>query len=56
MTSVAEFINGDRSSNYPSGSDIVNDQLTLISKAFITPQKFESLSRRKLAKNDLVIT
>lgn len=66
---VAEFINGDRSSNYPSGEEVVDDgilfintknicngRLSLDHKAFITPEKFQSLSRGKLEKYDLLIT
>lgn len=66
---VAELINGDRSSNYPSGPDIVNDgvlfvstknivdsKLSLHTKAFITPDKFRSLTRGKLKRNDLIVT
>lgn len=69
MRSVAELINGDRSSNYPSGKDIVtegilflstknivNSRIVLSIKQFITQTKFESLSRGKLQRNDLVVT
>lgn len=66
---VAELINGDRSSNYPSGDEIKsegipflstknikNGQLDLGSCQYITPEKFASLSRGKLKRNDIVIT
>ncbi|WP_341489231.1 restriction endonuclease subunit S [Photobacterium damselae subsp. damselae] len=69
LKDIAELINGDRSKNYPSGSDIVNsgilflnsknivnNKLDLRFKSFITQEKFESLSRGKLERNDLVIT
>lgn len=69
LKDIAELINGDRSKNYPSGSDIVdsgvlflnsknivNNKLDLRFKNFITQEKFESLSRGKLERNDLVIT
>ena len=62
-------INGDRSSNYPSGKDIVaevvlflstknisNSRIVLSNKQFITKEKFESLSRGKLQRHDLVVT
>lgn len=69
MRSVAELINGDRSSNYPSGKDIVTDGVLFLSTKnisnsrivfpitqFITKEKFDSLSRGKLQKNDLLVT
>ena len=69
VSSVAELINGDRSSNYPSGIDIVGSgilfvstknivqsKLNLDTKAFITRENFISLSRGKLRRNDLIIT
>ena len=69
LKDIAELINGDRSKNYPSGSDIVdsgvlflnsknivNNKLDLRFKNFITQEKFASLSRGKLERNDLVIT
>ncbi|WP_186350626.1 restriction endonuclease subunit S [Pseudomonas lundensis] len=65
----AEFENGDRSSNYPSKGDIVSGgvlflstknitdhRLDLRNTQFITEKKFESLSRGKIRKGDLVIT
>jgi type I restriction enzyme S subunit len=69
LSTVAELINGDRSSNYPSGDDLVdsgvlflgtkniNDgEIDLAECNFITEAKFRSLSRGKLKKHDLVIT
>lgn len=69
LAEIAELINGDRSSNYPSGDDIkdsgvlflnttnIQDGELNFSKAqFITPEKFASLSRGKLVRGDLVIT
>jgi|TARA_B100001059_G_scaffold204523_1_gene213872 type I restriction enzyme S subunit len=69
LSDVAELINGDRSSNYPSGEDIVEEGILFLStknivenkidlsqKSFITKEKFNSLGRGKLLKNDLIIT
>ena len=69
LIEVADFENGDRSSNYPSGPDlvddgilflstknIVNNRLDLDSNAFITQEKFESLSRGKASVGDVLIT
>lgn len=69
LADVAELINGDRSSNYPSGDDIKdkgvlflnttnikNGNLDLSKSQFITEEKFRSLSRGKLRRDDLVIT
>ncbi len=69
LANLAELINGDRSSNYPSGADITdvgipflsttnirNGELDLTSCNFITKQKFAALSRGKLARNDIIIT
>ena len=69
LKSVAELINGDRSRNYPSGNDIVGKGIIFLSTKnidgsrlvfdtteFITPEKFSTLSRGKLQRNDLVIT
>jgi type I restriction enzyme S subunit len=66
---VAELINGDRSSNYPSGDDIVDkgilflntkniieNKINLNQRSYITQDKFASLSRGKLQKKDLIIT
>jgi len=69
LIEVTDFENGDRSSNYPSGADligegilflstknIVNNQLDLSNKTFITREKFESLSRGKAISGDVLIT
>jgi type I restriction enzyme S subunit len=69
LADMADLINGDRSSNYPSGDDIKdsgvlflnttnikNGELDLSKSQFITEKKFASLSRGKLARHDLVIT
>ena len=69
LIEVAYFENGDRSSKYPSGPDlvddgilflstknIVNNRLNLDSKVFITQEKFESLSRGKATAGDVLIT
>lgn len=66
---LAEFENGDRSSNYPSKGDIVSEGILFLSTKnitdqrldlrdtqFITEEKFKSLSRGKIQKGDLVIT
>jgi type I restriction enzyme, S subunit len=69
LNNFATFENGDRSSNYPSGDDlkqdgvlfvstknIVNNSFSLHETKFISEEKFESLSRGKLRKGDLIIT
>lgn len=69
MSDVAELINGDRSANYPSGTDIVDQgvlfvstrnivqsKLNLDTSAFIREDKFRSLTRGKLKRNDLIVT
>lgn len=69
LGSIADLENGDRSSNYPSGPDILeagvlflstknisSNRLVFDSLQFISEEKFRSLSRGKLRKNDLVIT
>ena len=69
LNSVAELENGDRSSNYPSGTDILESGVLFLSTKnisgsrlvfekcqFISEAKFQSLSRGKLRRNDLVIT
>lgn len=66
---IATFENGDRSSKYPSGDDIVKngvlflstknivaDSLDLNSVKFITEEKFNSLTQGKAQKGDLLIT
>jgi type I restriction enzyme S subunit len=69
LSEITEFENGDRSSNYPSGDDIKNIGILFLNTkniidgkiafkdtAFITREKFDSLGRGKLQKDDLVIT
>ncbi len=69
LAEVSELINGDRSSNYPSGDDLVEYGVPFLSTKnirgaefdlsncnFITEKKFKSLSRGKLQRHDLVIT
>lgn len=66
---VTKFENGDRSSNYPSGPDIVSHGVLFLSTKnirssmldlsecqYITAEKFKSLSRGKLQAGDLIIT
>jgi type I restriction enzyme, S subunit len=66
---AARLENGDRSANYPSGGDIkedgipflstkniVNNKLDFSKTAFISPDKFNSLSQGKARTGDLVIT
>jgi len=69
VSDIAELINGDRSSKYPSGDDIVkqgvlflsskniqNSNLILDNCNYISQEKFNSLSRGKLQRKDLVVT
>lgn len=69
LRSIASLINGDRSSRYPSGKDVVGSGVLFLNTknidesklsyencAFITQDKFNSLTRGKLQRNDLVIT
>ena len=66
---VAEFYNGDRSSKYPSGNDIVSEGIIFITSnnlgyivlntnistnKFITKQKYDDLGGAKLRINDIV--
>lgn len=66
---VAEFYNGDRSSKYPSGDDIVSEGIIFITSnnlgyivlntnistnKFITKQKYDDLGGAKLRINDIV--
>lgn len=66
---ISNFENGDRSSAYPSGDDlvpegvlflstknIVADTLNLGSCQYITEEKYLALSRGKARKGDLIIT
>lgn len=69
LDSLCELIDGDRSSNYPSGNDIVDHGIIFLSTSniknnkldysdlkFITEEKFKSLRKGKLEKNDIIIT
>ena len=69
LTDIADLENGDRSNAYPSGSDLVDEGVLFLSTKnivdnhlifddcqFITRVKFDSLSRGKLQRYDLVIT
>lgn len=69
LKNVTVFENGDRSSNYPSGDqviqegvlflstkNIINNKLNLNFAQYISEQKFTSLSRGKAKRNDLIIT
>ena len=69
LSEISELINGDRSSNYPSGDDIKGagilflnttnitpEGLDLSTANYITEKKFASLSRGKLIEGDIVIT
>ena len=69
LCNIAELINGDRSSKYPSGTDLVpsgilfvgtkniqDKQLKLEHCQFITKEKFNSLSRGKLRRGDIMMT
>ncbi len=65
---IAEFINGDRSKNYPNRSEYVDDGVAWINTGHIEPngylttqdmnfisrEKFDSLSGGKIQKGDLV--
>ena len=63
------FINGDRSSNYPSATEFVEDGIpfvgsdslgsTLVDKTklrFITSEKYEQMNGLKIEKNDILYT
>lgn len=70
LSEVSLFENGDRSSNYPSGDDIKESGVLFLStknisnsrldlskyRSYISQEKFNSLSRGKTKKNDLLIT
>ena len=69
LNQLTTFENGDRSGNYPSGDDIkevgvlflstkniTDGRLDLTKSVYITEEKFDSLSRGKIKRNDLVIT
>jgi type I restriction enzyme S subunit len=70
LKQITKLIDGDRGKNYPNENDLENDGIPFLSTdniksnafdfssktKFITLEKFESLSRGKLIKNDLVVT
>lgn len=69
LAEIAELINGDRSSNYPSGDDLKSSGVLFLNTSCITPrgldvsaanyislEKFASLTRGKLSEGDIVIT
>lgn len=69
LSRFAQLINGDRSANYPSGDDIVDNGVLFLStrniiggeidltfRQFITTDKFDSLGGGKLLRGDIVIT
>ena len=69
ISELVDLENGDRSSNYPSKGDIktegilflgtkniVDDELSLEKCQYISKEKFNSLSRGKLSRGDIVIT
>ena len=64
---LASFINGDRSSNYPSGTDFVDNGIPFINAGhlsegiidftkmnYITQSKYESLRSGKIKENDIL--
>ena len=69
ISELVDLENGDRSSSYPSKGDIktegilflstkniVDDELSLEKCQYISKEKFNSLSRGKLSRGDIVIT
>ncbi|MBD2390374.1 restriction endonuclease subunit S [Aphanizomenon flos-aquae NRERC-008] len=70
LKQITKLIDGDRGKNYPNENDLEDDGIPFLSTdniksnafnfssktKFITLEKFESLSRGKLIKNDLVVT
>lgn len=69
ISKVAKLYNGDRSNNYPSGTDIVDEGILFVTSnnlnnieldtniptnKFITEQKYNSLKGAKLKINDIV--
>ncbi|EMR4042374.1 TPA: restriction endonuclease subunit S [Acinetobacter baumannii] len=69
LEQISSFENGDRSSNYPSGNDLVFAGIPFLSTKnircnvydetnlnFITEEKFSSLSRGKVKNNEILIT
>lgn len=69
LNSIADLIDGDRSSNYPKESELVNEGIVFLNTSnikenklelsncnFITKRKFDSLKKGKIQRNDLIIT
>lgn len=69
LDQISSFENGDRSSNYPSGNDLVSAGIPFLSTKnincnvydetnlnFITEEKFSSLSRGKVKNDEVLIT
>lgn len=69
LGSITSFENGDRSNNYPSGADVVQEGIPFLSTKnikgnffdssnmqFITQEKFNKLSRGKVSNGDILIT
>lgn len=68
LSSVAEILNGDRSSNYPSGKDFVAFGIPFINAGhltkgkidfsnmdYISEQKYQQLSGAKIRKHDILL-
>ena len=68
LSSVAEILNGDRSSNYPSGKDFIaygipfinaghlkNGKIDFSNMDYISKQKYEQLSGAKIQKKDILL-
>jgi len=68
LSTLCDFENGDRSSNYPSGNDIqktgvlflssreiVNFRLALMNSSFISEEKFNSLTRGQCYQGDVLM-
>lgn len=69
LSDLAELINGDRSSNYPSGDDLVDSGILFLNTStitrngidtsranYITDEKFASLTQGKVKDQDIIIT
>ena len=69
LAQVSQFENGDRSSNYPSGDEVISEgvlflstknlvekKLDLAKANYISENKFQSLTRGKARNGDLLIT
>ncbi len=68
LSSVAEILNGDRSTNYPSGNDFVafgfpfinaghlkNGEIDFSNMDYISEDKYRRLSGAKIRKNDILL-